>query len=80
MESRRCICKKLITTFVLNSFVRKHRSSTIHELTKLKDSLIKRLDKDEMSGIERLPMQLSYSWLDSFVGKKSGKYNGRERF
>ena len=36
---------------------------------KLKGSLIKRLDKDYMNGIERLHMQLSYSWLNSFVRK-----------
>ena len=36
---------------------------------KLKGSLIKRLYKDEMNGIEKLHMQLSYSWLNSFVGK-----------
>ena len=43
---------------------------------KLKGSLIKRLDKDEMNGIERLHMQLTYSWLNSFVSKKPGKYSG----
>ena len=37
---------------------------------KLKDSLIKRLNKDPINGIERLHMQLSYSWLNSFVRKK----------
>ena len=42
---------------------------------KLKGSLLKRLSKDEMNGIEGLHMQLSYSWLNSFVTKKSGKYN-----
>ena len=47
---------------------------------KLKGSLIKRLDKDEMNGIERLHMRLSNSWLNSFVRKKSGKYNAREGF
>ena len=36
---------------------------------KLKGSLIKRLDKDEMNGTEKLYMQLSYSWLNSFVRK-----------
>ena len=45
---------------------------------KLKSLLIKRLDKDEMNGIERLHLQLSYLWLSSFVRKKSGKYNKRE--
>ena len=38
---------------------------------KLKGLLIGRLDKDEMNGIERLHMQISYSWLDSFVGTKN---------
>ena len=47
---------------------------------KLIRSPLKRLNKDEMNGIERLHIQLNYSWLDSFVGKTSGKYNGRERF
>ena len=36
---------------------------------KLKGSLIKRLNKDKMNGIERLHMQLGYSWLNSFVRK-----------
>ena len=36
---------------------------------KLKGSLIKQLDKDKFNGIERLHMQLSYSWLNGFVGK-----------
>ena len=47
-------------------------------LPKLIGSPLKRLDKDEMKGIERLQIQLSYSWLNSFVRKRSGKYNGRE--
>ena len=46
---------------------------------KLKGSLIKGLDKDEVNGIERLHIQLSYSRLNSFVcRKKSGKYSGQE--
>ena len=36
---------------------------------KVKGSLIKRLDKDEMNGIEWLHMQLSHSWLNNFVRK-----------
>ena len=36
---------------------------------KLKGSLIKRLNEDEMNRIERLHMQLSYSWLNAFVRK-----------
>ena len=49
---------------------------------KLLGSPLKRLNKDEMNGIERLAlhMQLRYLWLNSFVGKKSGQNNGRERF
>ena len=47
---------------------------------KLTDWPLKRVNKDEMNGIERLHIQLSYSWLNSFVGKKSRKYNGGERF
>ena len=46
----------------------------------LKGSLIKRINKDEMNEIEGLHMRLSYSWLNSFVRKKSGRYNGREWF
>ena len=34
---------------------------------KLKGSLVNWLDKDEMNGIRMLDMQLSYSWLNSFV-------------
>ena len=49
---------------------------------KLKGSLAKRLDKDEINGIQRLHIQLSYSSsdssLNSFGRKKSGNYNGRE--
>ena len=37
------------------------------------DSPLKRLNKDEMNGIERLHIQLSYSWLNSFAGKKIRK-------
>ena len=37
------------------------------------DLPLKRLNKDEMSGIERLHIQLSYSLLNSFVGKKIRK-------
>ena len=47
---------------------------------KLIGSPLKRFDKDEMNGMERLHIQLSYSSLNSFVRKKSGKYNGGERF
>ena len=47
---------------------------------KLIGTPLKRLNKDEMNGIERLHIQLNYSWFNSFVGKISGKYNGRERF
>ena len=36
---------------------------------KLIGSKLKQLNKDEMNGIERLYIQLSYSWLNSFVGK-----------
>ena len=39
---------------------------------KLKDSQIKKLDKDEMNGIERLHMQLSYSWLNSLSEENQG--------
>ena len=35
---------------------------------KLIGSRLKRLDKDEMNGIDRLHIKLSYSWLNSFVG------------
>ena len=38
---------------------------------KQKASPLKRLNKDEMNGIERLHIQLNYSWLNSFVGKKN---------
>ena len=41
---------------------------------KLKGSLIKRLDKDEMNSVKRLHMQLSYLWLNSSVRTKSGKW------
>ena len=34
---------------------------------KLKGSLVNWLDKDEMNGVRMLDMQLSYSWLNSFV-------------
>ena len=47
---------------------------------KLIGSPLKRVNKDKMNGIERLHIQLSYSWLNSFFGKTSGKCNGRERF
>ena len=36
---------------------------------KLIGSPLKRLNKDEMNGTERLHIQLSYLWLNSFVGK-----------
>ena len=36
---------------------------------KLKGSLIERLEKDEMNEIERLHIQLSFLWLNSFVRK-----------
>ena len=36
---------------------------------KLIDSPLKWLNKDEINGIERLHIQLSYSQLNSFVGK-----------
>ena len=37
---------------------------------KLKGSLLKGLDKNEMNGIKRMQLRC-------FVGKKSGKYNER---
>ena len=36
---------------------------------KLIGSPSKRLNKNEMNGIERLHIKLSYSWLNSFVRK-----------
>ena len=36
---------------------------------KLIGSPLKRLNKDEMNGIERLHMELCYSWSNSFVEK-----------
>ena len=45
---------------------------------RLKGSLVKQLDKDEMNGIERLHKQLSYSWLNSYIREKSAKYNRQE--
>ena len=36
---------------------------------KLIGSPLKRLNNDEINGIKRLHIQLSYSWLNSFVGK-----------
>ena len=38
---------------------------------KQKGSPLKRLNKDEMNGVERLHIQLSYRWLNSVVGKKN---------
>ena len=43
--------------------------STTISSPKLISSPLKWLNKDEMNGIERLHMQLRYSWLNSFVGK-----------
>ena len=37
--------------------------------SKLKSLLNKQLDKDKLNGIYRVYMQLSYSWLNSFVRK-----------
>ena len=34
---------------------------------KLKGSLLKQLDKDEINRIERLHIQSNYAWLNSFV-------------
>ena len=36
---------------------------------KLIGSPLRRVNEDEINGIERLHIQLSYSWLNSFVGK-----------
>ena len=47
---------------------------------KLIGSPLKRLNKDEMNGIERLHMQLSYSWLNSFVGKNQESTMGGNDF
>ena len=41
---------------------------------KLKGSLLERLNKDEMNRIARLHMRINYSWLNSFVRKKSGRW------
>ena len=41
---------------------------------KLIGSPLKRLNRDEMNGIERLHIQLSYSWLNSFVGKRNHEW------
>ena len=38
--------------------------------SKLKGSLVKRLDKDGINGIERLHMESNHSWLNSFVKEK----------
>ena len=40
---------------------------------KLIGSPLQRLNKDEMNGIERLHIQLGFSLLNSFVGKKIRK-------
>ena len=39
--------------------------------SKLKGLLNRQIDKDKLNGIYRVYMQLSYSWLNSFVRKKS---------
>ena len=50
----------------LNSFVSKNLQWSSSKLIGLP---LKQLNKDEMNGIERLNIQLSHSWFDSFVGK-----------
>ena len=62
----------------LSIFVSKISRVQTMNSPKLKGSLIKRPDKDEINGMEWLHMQLVYSWLNNFLRKKSGKYNGLE--
>ena len=47
---------------------------------KLIGSPLKRLNKDEMNGIERLRIRLSYSWLTSFVGKNQESTTDENHF
>ena len=47
-----------------------HKSQMSSYSLKLKGLLNKQSDKDKLKGIYRVYMQLSYSWLNSFVSKK----------